>query len=98
MGRLPRPRSQIGWPGRGVRRAGGKRYAGGDEEPRPPATSRLRGGGVGLPGEAKMKQADARFAGSIPATYDTHLGPLFFEPYAADLSARWTSMALTTVS
>lgn len=30
-----------------------------------------------------MTHADARFAGSIPALYDRHLGPLRFEPYAA---------------
>jgi ubiquinone/menaquinone biosynthesis C-methylase UbiE len=30
----------------------------------------------------------AHFAGTIPETYDRHLGPLLFEPYAADLAAR----------
>jgi SAM-dependent methyltransferase len=43
-----------------------------------------------------VKQADARFAGSIPETYDTHLGPLFFEPYAADLAARLARLELPT--
>ena len=28
------------------------------------------------------------FAGSVPHNYDQHLGPLFFEPYAADLADR----------
>ena len=28
------------------------------------------------------------FAGSIPYNYETYLGPLFFEPYAADLAER----------
>jgi ubiquinone/menaquinone biosynthesis C-methylase UbiE len=36
-----------------------------------------------------MSQPIARFAGSsIPETYERHLGPLFFEPYALDLVAR----------
>jgi ubiquinone/menaquinone biosynthesis C-methylase UbiE len=30
----------------------------------------------------------AVFDGSIPQYYDTHLGPMFFEPYAADLVGR----------
>ena len=28
------------------------------------------------------------FSGSIPETYDRHLGPALFEPYALDLAAR----------
>jgi ubiquinone/menaquinone biosynthesis C-methylase UbiE len=35
-----------------------------------------------------MAAGDSVFAGSIPALYDRHLGPLLFEPYAADLAAR----------
>lgn len=35
-----------------------------------------------------MSHADVRFAGSIPEKYDTHLGPLFFEYYGADLAGR----------
>jgi ubiquinone/menaquinone biosynthesis C-methylase UbiE len=35
-----------------------------------------------------MPQTDAVFAGSIPAFYDRYLGPLLFEPYAADLVRR----------
>jgi SAM-dependent methyltransferase len=31
---------------------------------------------------------DGRFSGSIPKLYDTHLVPLIFAPYAADLTAR----------
>lgn len=38
-----------------------------------------------------MTDANARFAGSIPAVYHQHLGPLFFEPYAEDLASRLTS-------
>ena len=37
--------------------------------------------------------ADIAFAGSIPALYDRFLGPLIFEPYAADLAARLTDLA-----
>ncbi len=35
-----------------------------------------------------MTQMDAKFVGTIPETYDAHLGPLLFEPYAADLVSR----------
>ncbi len=35
-----------------------------------------------------MKGLDSSFAGSIPAHYDRYLGPLIFEPYAADLAER----------
>jgi len=35
-----------------------------------------------------MTEADDVFAGSIPALYDRHLGPLLFEPYAIDLARR----------
>jgi len=35
-----------------------------------------------------MAANDAAFAGSIPALYDRHLGPLLFEPYAEDLTGR----------
>ena len=35
-----------------------------------------------------MSIAHARFDGSIPEKYDIHLGPLFFEHYAADLARR----------
>jgi SAM-dependent methyltransferase len=31
---------------------------------------------------------DKKFSGSIPEVYDTHLVPLIFEPYAADLASR----------
>ncbi|MEX2029563.1 MAG: class I SAM-dependent methyltransferase [Anaerolineales bacterium] len=33
-------------------------------------------------------RSDTLFAGSVPELYDTHLVPLIFEPYAADLAAR----------
>lgn len=35
-----------------------------------------------------MTASDAHFVGSIPETYHRHLGPLLFEPYAADLAGR----------
>ena len=35
--------------------------------------------------------ADKVFSGSIPKLYDTHLVPLIFEPYAADLASRVAS-------
>ena len=31
--------------------------------------------------------SDKVFAGSIPKLYETHLVPLIFEPYAADLAS-----------
>jgi SAM-dependent methyltransferase len=37
---------------------------------------------------APAPASDRSFAGSIPSLYDTHLVPLIFEPYAADLLAR----------
>ena len=38
-----------------------------------------------------MAQSDTVFAGSIPALYNRYLGPLIFEPYAADLATRVAS-------
>ena len=35
-----------------------------------------------------MSEANARFLGTIPELYDCHLGPVIFEPYAADLARR----------
>ena len=35
-----------------------------------------------------MTDTDKVFAGSIPSIYDQYLGPLIFEPYAADLATR----------
>lgn len=37
-----------------------------------------------------MPERNAQFTGSIPATYDRFLGPMLFEPYADDLTARLT--------
>src|SRR6266852_4469090 len=41
--------------------------------------------------------ADKVFAGSIPKVYETHLVPLLFEPYAADLVNRLASRSLSRV-
>jgi ubiquinone/menaquinone biosynthesis C-methylase UbiE len=35
-----------------------------------------------------MTATDVAFAGSIPALYDLYLGPLLFEPHAADIARR----------
>ncbi|MGC2414978.1 MAG: methyltransferase domain-containing protein [Stellaceae bacterium] len=35
-----------------------------------------------------MSEADRVFAGSIPALYERYLGPLIFQPFAADLAER----------
>jgi ubiquinone/menaquinone biosynthesis C-methylase UbiE len=40
-----------------------------------------------------MAQSDTIFTGSIPALYNRYLGPLLFEPYAADLARRVASRA-----
>jgi len=40
---------------------------------------------------------DKVFAGSIPKFYETHLVPLIFEPYAADLANRLASRPLSRV-
>jgi len=44
-----------------------------------------------------MADTDKVFAGSIPKLYETHLVPLIFVPYAADLAARVGSRALSRV-
>ena len=41
--------------------------------------------------------SDKVFAGSIPKLYDTHLVPLIFEPYAADLANRLRSRRIARV-
>jgi ubiquinone/menaquinone biosynthesis C-methylase UbiE len=37
-----------------------------------------------------MENSDAKFVGSIPEKYNTDLGPMLFEPYAADFVRRMT--------
>jgi ubiquinone/menaquinone biosynthesis C-methylase UbiE len=44
-----------------------------------------------------MAQGDSSFAGSIPATYDRHLGGMLFEPYAEDMAQRLADLAGGTV-
>lgn len=38
-----------------------------------------------------MSEANTTFAGTIPETYDRHLGPVIFDGYAADLARRVTA-------
>jgi ubiquinone/menaquinone biosynthesis C-methylase UbiE len=40
-----------------------------------------------------MTTNDTAFAGSIPALYDRHLGPVLFEPYAADMVRRFARLS-----
>jgi ubiquinone/menaquinone biosynthesis C-methylase UbiE len=40
-----------------------------------------------------MTDKNAKFEGNIPEFYDRHLGPVIFEPYAADLAARVAAVA-----
>jgi ubiquinone/menaquinone biosynthesis C-methylase UbiE len=44
-----------------------------------------------------MTQSDKAFTGSIPALYDSYLGPMLFEPYAADLAARVAALEPSAV-
>ena len=44
-----------------------------------------------------MPESDKVFAGSIPEVYETHLVPLIFEPYAADLAKRLAGKHLARV-
>jgi ubiquinone/menaquinone biosynthesis C-methylase UbiE len=40
-----------------------------------------------------MAETDKLFTGSIPALYDRYLGPILFEPYAADIADRVARLA-----
>ena len=44
-----------------------------------------------------MPETDKLFSGSIPKLYETHLVPLIFEPYAADLKKRVGSMNVSRI-
>lgn len=44
-----------------------------------------------------MPHSDKVFAGSIPNLYDSHLVPLIFEPYAADLKNRVGSLKVSRI-
>jgi ubiquinone/menaquinone biosynthesis C-methylase UbiE len=44
-----------------------------------------------------MTDKNAAFVGSIPENYDRYLGPMFFEPYALDISQRLSSRPVTAV-
>jgi ubiquinone/menaquinone biosynthesis C-methylase UbiE len=44
-----------------------------------------------------MLETDKVFAGSIPENYDRYMVPLIFEPYAADLARRATSLSPNAV-
>ena len=44
-----------------------------------------------------MSETDKVFAGSIPENYDRYMVPLIFEPYAADIARRATSLVPSTV-
>ncbi|KRB62132.1 SAM-dependent methyltransferase [Rhizobium sp. Root708] len=44
-----------------------------------------------------MLEADKEFAGSIPESYDRHMVPMIFEPYAVDLARRAASFSPSSV-
>jgi len=44
-----------------------------------------------------MTDHNVQFTGSIPAAYDRYLGPLLFEPYAAELVDRLGSVPMASV-
>src|ERR1700694_1445960 len=48
-------------------------------------------------GTMTISDIDKAFTNSIPKVYETHLVPLIFEPYAADLARRLASMSLARV-
>ena len=39
-----------------------------------------------------MANTDVAFVGSVPQLYTRYMGPMFFEPYAADLANRLNGM------
>src|SRR5205823_5432548 len=48
-------------------------------------------------GTSMAESDDVTFAGSVPALYDRYLGPVLFEPYAADLARRISPMVQGSV-
>lgn len=44
-----------------------------------------------------MSDKDAIFVGSVPAIYDRHMGPLFFEPFAAEMTRRLLAVPISAV-
>ena len=42
-----------------------------------------------------MTDRNAAFTATVPAAYDSALGPMFFEPYAVDLATRVQMQLLT---
>ena len=44
-----------------------------------------------------MTDKNAAFVGSIPENYDRYLGPMFFEPFALDISERLSSRPVAAV-
>ena len=58
----------------------------------PGAIRRLMPGGdrTGASSIRAMTERNAQFTGSIPAAYHRFLGPMLFEPFADDLTARLT--------
>ena len=44
-----------------------------------------------------MTDRNVEFTGSIPIAYDRYLGPMLFEPYAADLADRLSSLPMAAV-
>jgi ubiquinone/menaquinone biosynthesis C-methylase UbiE len=44
----------------------------------------------------QVRERDREFTGSVPELYHRHLGPMFFEPYARDLSQRVAALVGST--
>ena len=63
----------------------------------PAAIGRTVSDKISLNAGDPMADLDKVFAGSIPRFYDSHLVPLIFEPYAADLVNRLDSRPLSRV-
>jgi len=45
----------------------------------------------------RLSDKDAIFAGSVPAIYDRQMGPLFFEPFAAEMARRLLAVPISAV-
>ena len=46
---------------------------------------------------APARPINVQFSGSIPRNYDTHLGPLFFEPFSDLLAERIAALAPSAI-
>ena len=67
------------------------RYQRPSRNPCPFVRLRFAGCGGSRSRDSVVSSSAAEFSGAVPGLYDQHLGPVLFEPYAADLVARLPS-------